>query len=68
MARRKLSDAAETVQLNLRVPADLVARLDALLEARRTATPGVALSRADVVREALYRVVEEHERARKRRR
>ncbi len=47
----------EHVQINLRIPPDLVALLDELVEKRSAERPGTSISRSDVIREALYQAV-----------
>lgn len=47
-----------TAVLFIRCAPDLVARLDAIADAQRAASPGRSVSRADVARELLYRATE----------
>ena len=47
----------EQIQINLRVPPDLVTLLDELVEKRSAERPGTSISRSDVIREALYKEV-----------
>lgn len=48
-----------TEVLFVRVPIDLIERLDRELECRRLEEPGRVISRADVVREILYQELDE---------
>jgi hypothetical protein len=63
VARQRLSEDKPHA-LMLLVPPELVERLDAWVEAERDARPGAAVSRASLIREALFRAVDEWERAR----
>lgn len=47
----------EAIQINLRIPQELVTLLDALVEKRSAERPGTSVSRSDVIREALYKEV-----------
>jgi hypothetical protein len=53
MARPRTLDRGE--QFNVRIPHDLVQRIDRHLERMRRALPGLGLSRSDVFRTALGR-------------
>jgi Arc/MetJ-type ribon-helix-helix transcriptional regulator len=54
---RKPTDGG-LVQFNLRLPPALIEALDREVEARRRETPGTMLTRSDLVRIALYELLE----------
>jgi hypothetical protein len=55
----KPSARDEIVQINLRIPSDLIDLLDKLVDLERAARPGSSVSRSDVIRDALYQVARE---------
>lgn len=44
----------EAVQINLRLPRELISLVDELVAKRRRERPGASVSRSDVIRETLY--------------
>jgi Arc/MetJ-type ribon-helix-helix transcriptional regulator len=47
------------VQINLRIPPDLIGLLDKLVDQEKASRPGSSVSRSDVIRDALYQVARE---------
>jgi metal-responsive CopG/Arc/MetJ family transcriptional regulator len=66
MAAKKMdpADDTELVPFNFRIPRGLVVSLDAMLEELRRERPAFrGVTRSDIIREALYKAVQEHEEA-----
>ena len=58
MAKRE-PDPSEVIQINLRLPRELVTGIDELLAREKEQRPGMSISRSDVIRDVLYRAVRE---------
>lgn len=52
------------MQINLRIPEGLAKDLDAIVQDLQTERPGYNLTRTDLIRDVLYRAVQQHKQER----